>query len=421
MSEQRADPRRAVVDQEVAFGDDELFFSRTDPHGVILSGNTVFQRVSSYGWDELTGKPHKIIRHPDMPRAVFWLLWHTILEGDPIGAYVKNRAKDGRYYWVFAIVTPVRDGFLSVRLRPDSQFFAAARQLYAAAVRREKAEQLQPAPSAELLLADLRAAGFDDYKSFMAAALSAELQGRVRRLRREPSEALSLLDAVAEASAGLLRTAAQIEQAHAANFYMPLNLRVRSGHLGAAGAAIGAISANYGDIVADLRDCMARFAASAERVRDSVLNSQFLFGAASVQAEMRDIFRAEQGAEGHQGEDMERLERQRADFEAKAAASLAATLAQLRSFQSDCNDMSRLAAGLEVTRILGKVECATLSDSELLSWLDELGGFQKGLSIGLRELTQANARIADLLQAARQDVTPKMIGKDRQARSAKYS
>jgi len=60
------------------FKERELFFSRTDKRGVIQSGNSVFQRVSDYTWDDLLGAPHKNNRHKDMPKAVFWLMWHTI-------------------------------------------------------------------------------------------------------------------------------------------------------------------------------------------------------------------------------------------------------------------------------------------------------------------------------------------------------
>ncbi len=90
---------------EAPFKIDETFYSRTDERGVIKSGNFVFRRVADYSWDEMIGAPHKIIRHPDMPKAVFWLLWDTIKRGEAIGAYVKNLAKDGLYYWVFAVVT----------------------------------------------------------------------------------------------------------------------------------------------------------------------------------------------------------------------------------------------------------------------------------------------------------------------------
>jgi len=90
------EPTVAVGSDEISFAIEELFYSRTDQSGIILSGNSVFQRVSIYGWNELSGRPHKIVRHPDMPRAVFFLLWDTIKKGQPVGAYVKNRAKDGR-------------------------------------------------------------------------------------------------------------------------------------------------------------------------------------------------------------------------------------------------------------------------------------------------------------------------------------
>ena len=123
-------PKLPSVDEEVPFIFDELFFSRTDGRGVILAGNSVFQRVSHYSWNELIKKPHNVIRHPDMPKGVFWLLWDTIKRGDPVGAYVKNRAKDGRYYWVFAIITPVEGGYLSVRLKPSSDLFAVVAQEY---------------------------------------------------------------------------------------------------------------------------------------------------------------------------------------------------------------------------------------------------------------------------------------------------
>ena len=93
LTEVRDGRGRPLINKEVPFTLDELFFSRTNPRGVILFGNSVFQRVSLYPWDELIKKPHNVIRHPDMPRAVFWLLWEAIKKGEPIGAYVKNHAR----------------------------------------------------------------------------------------------------------------------------------------------------------------------------------------------------------------------------------------------------------------------------------------------------------------------------------------
>ena len=110
----------------------ELFFSTTNAKGVITSGNDVFSRASGYPLDEMIGKAHNIVRHPDMPRAVFQLLWDTISAGQPLAAYVKNRTADDAYYWVLASVVPISDGYLSVRLAPSGEHFELAKRIYTA-------------------------------------------------------------------------------------------------------------------------------------------------------------------------------------------------------------------------------------------------------------------------------------------------
>ena len=76
--------------EEVPFGIGEMFYSRTDPRGVILAGNAVFQRVSGYPWTELIGAPHRVIRNPVTPRAVFRILWTAIESGEPAVAYPRT-------------------------------------------------------------------------------------------------------------------------------------------------------------------------------------------------------------------------------------------------------------------------------------------------------------------------------------------
>ena len=88
------------------FPDEDIIVSKTDPKGRITYVNETFMNIASFTEEELLGQPHSIIRHPDMPRCVFKLLWDTIESGKEIFAYVKNMAKNGDYYWVFAHVTP---------------------------------------------------------------------------------------------------------------------------------------------------------------------------------------------------------------------------------------------------------------------------------------------------------------------------
>jgi PAS domain S-box-containing protein len=91
------------------FDKDEIIVSKTDLKGRITYCNDVFLRIAGYTEQELLEQPHSIIRHPDMPRCVFKLLWDTIGAGKEIFAYVINRAKNGDHYWVLAHVTPSRD------------------------------------------------------------------------------------------------------------------------------------------------------------------------------------------------------------------------------------------------------------------------------------------------------------------------
>ncbi|MCF6244960.1 MAG: PAS domain-containing protein [Sulfurovum sp.] len=96
---------------ETEVPEDELIVSRTDFTGKITYVNETFAEISGYTPEELIGKPHNVIRHPDMPKSAFNEIWETIEKGDVWEGYVKNMRKDGGYYWVFArISTVIKDG-----------------------------------------------------------------------------------------------------------------------------------------------------------------------------------------------------------------------------------------------------------------------------------------------------------------------
>lgn len=172
-------------DQPRAFALDELFFSTTDPRGIITSGNEVFVRISGYTEKELVGTAHNIIRHPDMPRAAFRLVWERLKAEKPAAALVKNRAKDGSYYWVVALISPTPEGFLSVRFKPAGPFLPIIAELYARMTAAERRAREQGAAQKEVMdagaavLAEgLRAHKFADYDAFMWVMLCEELKGR---------------------------------------------------------------------------------------------------------------------------------------------------------------------------------------------------------------------------------------------------
>ncbi|MGE5545256.1 MAG: methyl-accepting chemotaxis protein [Solirubrobacterales bacterium] len=116
--------------------DNELLVSRTDTGGRITFVNAAFVAISGYTEAELIGAPHNLIRHPHMPPEAFADLWSTIKSGRPWEGLVKNRAKNGDFYWVRANVTPVVEngtitGYISIRFKPTAEQVRAAEQIYA--------------------------------------------------------------------------------------------------------------------------------------------------------------------------------------------------------------------------------------------------------------------------------------------------
>jgi PAS domain S-box-containing protein len=88
---------------------DATLLSETDTFGTILFVNDDFCKVAKYEREELIGKPHNIIRHPDMPKKLFAFLWNTIQAGNVFRGIIKNKAKDNSHYWVQAIIMPILD------------------------------------------------------------------------------------------------------------------------------------------------------------------------------------------------------------------------------------------------------------------------------------------------------------------------
>ncbi len=94
---------------EIEVPTEGLIVSHTDLRGIITYANETFQNISGYAKEELIGKPHNILRHPDMPSSLFENLWNTIKDGKIWSGYVKNKTKNGGYYWVYAQVSSLFD------------------------------------------------------------------------------------------------------------------------------------------------------------------------------------------------------------------------------------------------------------------------------------------------------------------------
>jgi aerotaxis receptor len=124
-----------VTNTEIPLGDNSILISKTDLKGIITSANNAFVEISGYSENELRGHSHNIVRHPDMPPEAFADLWQTIQKGKLWNGIVKNRSKNGDFYWVEANATPIIEngeviGYISVRTKPARQQVDAASRLY---------------------------------------------------------------------------------------------------------------------------------------------------------------------------------------------------------------------------------------------------------------------------------------------------
>lgn len=121
---------------EYVLKDGDFLVSQTDERGTILFANEDFCKVAGYTLEELIGKPHNIVRHEDMPKAAFADLWNTVKQDLVWHGYVKNRTKNGGFYWVYATVYPLYDEdrqtmtYLSCRRKPSPNEIAEAQALY---------------------------------------------------------------------------------------------------------------------------------------------------------------------------------------------------------------------------------------------------------------------------------------------------
>ena len=360
------EPRRPTSG-EAPFGFGETFYSRTDGRGVILAGNEVFRRVADYGWDRLMGAPHRLIRHPDMPKGVFWLLWNRIQAGKSTGAYVKNLARDGLHYWVYAILTPVEGGYLSVRIKPSSSLFTRVQPLYAEALGREEAG-LAPAESAARLLDDIEHSGFADYDEFMATALFNEIAARSIALGGQPpergahiAEMHSLLRKALRLKHDLLRAFGEIRS-------IPTNLHIVASRLEVYGGPVSTIAENYRLMSTEVMRRLEEITDNSNgtgigsQLQNTVSSALFHTASSLVIGEVERDYRVDQAAPGMDGAvEAGYLHTLDADYRREALAGLGAVSRAARALSTASEDLKRLLLGLDSIRVLCRVEAGRLA------------------------------------------------------------
>ena len=292
-----------------AFDISELFVSTTDRKGIITGFNEVFVRIAAYPGDELLQKPHNIIRHPDMPRCVFKLLWDYILDGKPIGAYVKNMAKTGEYYWVFALVVPIDDGFLSVRLKPTSKIFSTVMELYNTLLTHENSHgkdwRKGMKQSGDLLMASIMELGFESYEDFMLHALREEMQLRQQHLsvtakgtttnnQKQLWTIFKQVEALNSLRQDLTERAAYFNKTGFEITKIALNASIMAAKLAKQGAALGIISEEVSKVASEIITESKCFATEVDRLKKTLQHASLLVALCVLLSEMLEFSKSSQ-------------------------------------------------------------------------------------------------------------------------------
>ena len=386
---------------EAPFHLSEVFYSRTDDRGLIQFGNDIFYRVAHFDPSEMKGAPHNIIRHPDMPRGVFWLFWDAIKRGRSMGAYVKNKAKDGLYYWVYAIVIPSGDGYLSVRIKPTSPVFETIKKEYANLLCAQQSEGLSPEDSAKKLLKKLNELGFDSYHSFAAHALTEELTARNTGLGKATNFSLQDYRSRHESAKELAKETDALVQEFEAMRTIPHNLRVIASRIEPAGGPVTVLSQNYGTMSRDMSDWFAthvlgensNFAA----IKGIVNHSMFIECMVRILDECNDMLQKEHGSIGGKelGKERELLSDLVQEQRNQARQGQKNVSKEAECILKACSVMHRHFLGLSSTRVLCKIESARLTNEgeALTAIIDQLGVFQGRISAQLDRIAALGVEI----------------------------
>jgi aerotaxis receptor len=366
---------------------EELFFSITDKSGKIMAANNVFTRVSAFAEDELLGRPHNIIRHPDMPRSVFRLFWNTLHEGRPVVAYVKNLAKTGEFYWVLAFAFPCNGGYLSIRLKPGSALFHAVAPLYGELLETEKTLVAENGERRGLdlgvawLASRLAELGYASYEAFMWAAMEAEMRHRDRVTGREAlkTDALQVLfdgmsgyntlkSAIHEQTVQFMRFSKSIR-------LLSMNLDIGSSRLSSNGKSLSVIATNLQLSSREGEQMMEKLTGILNRL--NTLIGTLMLDAVTVrlQKQMYDFYRTETGANGHENATATLLRETFSPVLNDVPEQVGGLFALFTELESGLQYIRRFFRILQITHTMASIESARIPEGAGFNTLfNELAG-----------------------------------------------
>ncbi|MEO5620945.1 MAG: PAS domain-containing protein [Cypionkella sp.] len=402
-------PTLSSDSEEESFGSQEVFISRTDSRGIIRSGNSVFKRVSGYEWDQLIGAPHRVIRHPETPKAVFWLLWAQLAKGEPVVAFVKNISKSGRWYWVLASVVPVQGGYISGRIKPIGAIYEQTRALYGELLLAEQGG-LSPEKSAGLLLSKLTDLGYASYADFSARALEEALEARViNTLQKKGSQALSLknvldnMTAMASQQNLLMQDFERLQT-------IPTNMRIIASRLEPSGGPISAISDNYKYSLTEITRKLESFAGNENNLSKtaSIMTTSALLvsGIVRVLSEIQHQLAEEDLSQSpiDKAAELQIVTIAEQLYSAKSDAEMLNAERLVTEMNLASGEIRRMMLGLDTIRVMGRVESGRrggAAGTGLSSTIDQLDARHGEITDRLQRLMDISSAIKTAISAFR--------------------
>lgn len=385
------------INEESEFSWDELFFSYTNKQGVVEGGNEVFRRISKYDWEEILHKPHSLVRHPDMPRGVFYLFWEVINKNQSIGAFVKNRAKDGTYYWVFALASPIESGFLSVRQKPGGALFQLVPDLYKKWKLQEDKNKLKPQESMNLILQELQTLGFKDYLDFSSQAFEQCIQMRYEQLEvSEQARDLTSINQVQQMAKGIFDEAVKSIRSYQAIQYIPLNMQIYADNLGTV-PTLSVVAEKYQELATEIQNAIERFEVATVSINESVRSALFAFCSKKLNVEMAQSF-ADLAADDTSKDysfEISQLEAVAYQSQNQSLQELKQILNLVQELLFSCENLRTVLLGLELIRMSGRIEIAKMSTHsvELSDLMSKLSIFKQGIFNSILHITESAHRI----------------------------
>lgn len=402
--------KKAVPNQnESPFEFHEFFFSTTNDRGVIRFGNDVFARVSAYPKEQMIGAPHSLIRHPDMPRAVFKVFWDVLKAHKAIGAYVKNLAGNGSYYWVFAFAFPIENGYLSIRFKPSSSLFQTVQKIYEE-VRAFEKNDGSLEDSERLLIGKIKEQGFKDYEDFMIRATMTELNsrelhvkeagsknealqsGQARQIAETTNLTLTRLNEVFEKIGGfqksnevLMTTIGTLDEEFQKLKFISVNMVIAAAKFGDKAASLGVVSKEFAALSEQIEKSLGGLRSFVLNLVDIIQQCAFRASALNSQMLMVDFFVKESIAKMNTAanafaemvESQKDLSKLFTDYAVHLQEEVNLLPRSLKELEVAMSEVSKFITGLEVIRQIGAIESVRIDavKQAFLHYLEEMDDF----------------------------------------------